>query len=119
MVPEPAHQGQVFLARQQAVHGRELPGEADLAAHLIGQAYDVETSYGDLPAIGADQGGEDVDDGGLSGAVGTEEGEDGSRRDGEVDAVEDLLAAVCLAQPGHGDGRLGACHDSSFCLVFT
>ena len=73
-------------------------------------------SHGDLPAIGADQRGQDMDDGGLAGAVGTQEGEDGSGRDGEVNAVEDLLAAVCLAQPGHGDGRRSStCHDLS-CL---
>ena len=61
----------------------------------------------DVAGVGADQRGQDLDDGGLAGAVGAEQREDRAPGDGQVDAVEDELVAVRLAQPGGRDRGMG------------
>src|SRR5258705_1854551 len=64
------------------------------------------------PGVRSDEGGEDVNDGGLAGAVRSEQGKHGARSDIEVDAVEDGLLAVGLAQSGGADSAGHA--DASF-----
>ena len=61
----------------------------------------------ELAAVGVDEGGQDLDDGGLAGAVRAEEGEDRALGHGQVDAVEHDLVAVGLAQSGDRDGQPG------------
>jgi hypothetical protein len=55
--------------------------------------------------VGLDQGREDLDDRGLAGAVGAEQGEDRPLGDVEIDAVEDDVRAERLAQAGGQDRR--------------
>ena len=59
-----------------------------------------------VAGVGGDERGEDLDGGGLAGAVRTEQREDGTGRDAQVDAVEDGLVSVGLAQADGGDGGL-------------
>ncbi len=51
-------------------------------------------------AVRADQRGQDLDHGGLAGAVRAEQREDGAALDVQVDALEHLVVAVGPAQPG-------------------
>ncbi|CAM5578852.1 hypothetical protein SVIOM342S_02120 [Streptomyces violaceorubidus] len=98
------HEEHVLLAGDQTVHGRELPGDTDGAAHGLRGGGEVVARHPDLSAVGADEGGEDLDRGGLAGAVRSEQREHGPGRDAQVDAVEDGLVAVRLAQTHSGDG---------------
>ena len=102
-VVQVGHQDQVLLAGEQAVHGRELPGDADRRADRVGIAGRVLARHPELAAVGADQGREDLDDRGLAGAVGAEQREDRALGDVEVDAVEHEVVAVGLAQAGRCD----------------
>ena len=65
-----------------------------------GSRDDVVAADAGLAAVGGEEGGEDVDHGGLAGAVRSEQGEDGAFGDVEVDAVEHDLVAEGLAEPG-------------------
>ena len=67
-----------------------------------------------VAGVGADEGGQDLDDRGLAGAVGAEQREDRSLGDVEVDAVEHEVVAEGLAQAGRGDRRSRACHEFWF-----
>jgi hypothetical protein len=60
--------------------------------------------YAHDAGVSADQRREDVDDGGLAGAVGAEQREDRSLGDAQIDAVEHEVLAVGLAQAGGHDG---------------
>jgi hypothetical protein len=62
-----------------------------------------------VAGVGGDEGGEDLDGGGLAGDVRAEQGEDRSFGEGQVDAVEHDLVAVGLTQPVRRDGPVG--HD--------
>jgi hypothetical protein len=53
--------------------------------------------------VGALERGEDVDGGGLAGAVRAEERKDGARRHVEIDSVDDDLVAVGLAESTNVD----------------
>jgi len=57
----------------------------------------------DLAGVRRDQGGQDPDDRGLTGAVRPEQRKHVALADAEVDAVEDDLLAVSLAQACHGN----------------
>ena len=103
------HQPQVLLAGEQVVHRRELACDADRATNRIGVAGQVVTCDQCLPAVGADQRGQDLHHRGLPGAVGAEQREHGALRNVEVDAVEHHVGAERLAQPGDGDSRLKFC----------
>jgi hypothetical protein len=87
-VVQVGHQAQVLLAGEQLVHRRELAGDADRRADRVGLPGQVVTGDLHLAGVGADQGGQDVDGGGLAGAVGAEQREDRALGDLEVDAVE-------------------------------
>lgn len=103
------HEEHVLLAGDQAVHGGELAGDPDRAAHGLRSGGEIVAADADVAGVGGDEGGEDLDGGGLPGAVRAEQGEDRSFGDGQVDAVEDGLVAVGLAQSVRGDGQAG--HD--------
>ena len=68
-----------------------------------GSRGEVVAGDAQLAGVGADQRREDLDDRGLAGAVGPEQGEDGALGDVEVDAVEHDVVAERLAQAGRGD----------------
>jgi hypothetical protein len=99
----------VLGAGDQRVDGGELPGDADRGTYGLRVGGQVVAADVDLTGgrIGGDEGGEDLDDGGLAGAVRAEQGEDRSLRDGQVDAVEHDLVAVGLAQSVRRDGQVG------------
>jgi hypothetical protein len=89
--------------------GGELPGDADRGTHGLRVGGEVVAADADPAAgrVGGDEGGDDLDGGGLAGAVRAEQGEDRPFRDGQVHAVEDDLVTVGLAQPVRRDGRIG------------
>ena len=80
------------------------PGEADRLADVGGLRDDVEPVHHRRAAVGPEQRGEDLHDGGLAGPVGAEQGEDAARRHVEVDAAKHLEVAVRLRQSGDPDG---------------
>ena len=88
------HQDEVLLAGEEAVHRRELAGDADRGPDRFGLAPDVVAGDLDLAAVGGDQRRQDMDRRRLAGAVRAEQGEDRPGPDLEVDAVEDELLAV-------------------------
>ncbi len=98
------HEEHVLLAGDQAVDGGELPGDPDRGPYRLRVRREVVARHLGLPAVGGDQGGEDLDGGGLARAVRAEQREHGSGGDAQVDAVEDGLVAVRLAQAQGGDG---------------
>jgi hypothetical protein len=69
-VVQAGHQEQVLLAGEQVVDGGELAGDADRGPDGVRLPGQVVARDLDLAAVGADQGGQDVDGGGLAGAVG-------------------------------------------------
>ena len=103
------HEEHVLLAGDQTVDGGELSGDADRGADRLGVGGQVVAADVQPGRVGGDEGGEDVDGGGLAGAVRAEQGEDRPFGDGQVDAVEHDLVAVGLAQPVRRDGQVG--HD--------
>jgi len=110
-VAQVGHQEQVLLAGEEVVDGGELAGDADHLAHRVRVAGHVmarDPHLAAVGAVGADQGGQDVHRGGLAGAVGAEQREDGSLRNVQVDAVQHDLIAERLAQLGCLDRRLGS-----------
>ena len=109
---EVGHEAEVLASGEELVDGGELTGDAEGASHGVGRRGDVVTGDAGPAAVGADEGGQDADDGRLAGAVGAEKGVDGARRDGQVDAPEDLVVVVLLDQAG-GLDRCGFTHDDS------
>ena len=100
--PEPAQlpdHHQVLPAGEQLVEGGVLGRDPDPAPHVGGMGGDVEAGHPCPPLVGVAQGGEDADRRGLAGAVGSQEAEDGPRRDGEVDAGQGDGGPVALDQP--------------------
>ena len=97
-------QHQVLASGEDLVNGCELPGEADRLADLGGLRDDVEAVHQARSAVSLEQRGEDLDDGGLAGPVGAEQGEDAARRHVEVDAAKHFEVAVRLQESGYPDG---------------
>ena len=96
---------------EDLVHGSELPGEAEGLPHVRRLRGDVEAIDRRRPRVGPEQGGEDLHDRGLAGAVGAEQREDAAPRHVEVHAAQHVQVLVGLLQSLHADrrGRLG-CH---------
>ena len=89
------------------VDGALLEDDADpLAEGALAQA-GVEAEHPDIASVGAAVALEDLDERGLAGAVGAEQGEHLAAAHGEVDAVERLHAVVGLAHAANLDGGLG------------
>ena len=97
------HQLQVLAARVELVDRRELSGHADRSAYLIRLPLDVVPGDADLPGVGREQCGDDVDRCGLAGAVGPEECVHTSLRYLEVDALEHFVVAETLVETGDRD----------------
>ncbi len=100
-VVQVGHQQQVLPAGVELVDRRELSGHADGSAYLIRLAPDVVPGDADLPGVGREQCGDDVDHRGLAGAVGPEECVDTPLRDLEVDALEHFVVAEALVEAGN------------------
>ncbi|CAM5409959.1 hypothetical protein SGLAM104S_08989 [Streptomyces glaucescens] len=113
-VVQVGHEEHVLLAGDQAVDGGELSGDTDRGAYGLGVGGEVVAGDAGLSAVGGDEGGEDLHGGGLAGAVGSEQCEDGPGRDVQIDAVQDGLVAVGLAQPVRRNGQVGH-EERSFC----
>ena len=79
---------EVLAAGGVAVGAVLLADDADRVAdaHRLGEH--VEAGDAGAARVGAGERGEDPDGGGLAGAVGAEQAEDGARLDREVEAVE-------------------------------
>ena len=84
--PQLGDEHEVLPPGEDLVDGGELAGEADRLADLRGLGGDVVPVDGGGAAVGPEQRGQDPHRGGLAGAVGAEQGEDGARGDAQVDA---------------------------------
>ena len=103
---QPAEHPQVLAPGQVLVDRGELAGQADDLAELVRLLDDVEAGHRRPPGVGLEQGGQDPDGGGLAGAVGPEQAEDGALGDGQVEAVESAdLALAGLVDLDQAFGR--------------
>ena len=73
---------------------------------VAGFADHVVAEHGGGAGVGPEQRGEDADRGGLAGAVGAQQAEDGALPDAEIHAVEGAGVTECLDQPVRFD-RVG------------
>ena len=104
---QPSDHLQVLSAGQHLVDCGVLPGQADHGADGDGLADDVQAVDLRPAGIGAEQGGQHLDEGGLAGPVRAEEPEDGGGRHLQVHPIEGLGLAEGLADAGHLDHRVG------------
>ena len=88
-VAQVADQQQVLATRQPIVDGSELPGQADLVAHLVRSRGNVVAGHRGRAAIGLDEGRQDVDRRGLAGAIAAQQGKDRPLLDAEADVFQD------------------------------
>ena len=105
---EPGDEDQVLAAGQVLVDRRELAGEADIAADLVGVGDDVVAEDPGAPLGGPGQGGEHPDRRRLAGAVGPEDAVDAALGHREVDPVDGANVAEVLDE--------AACLDRKFTL---
>ena len=96
-------QHEVLPTGQDLVDGGELAGKAERLTHLRGLGGDVVPVDSRCAAVGLEQCGQDLDNSGLAGTVGAEQGEDGARGDAQIDAPEYRVVAVGLGEPGNLD----------------
>jgi hypothetical protein len=87
-VPQPGHQDEVLAPGEDLIDRRELPGEADGLAYVSGLRRDIEAVDPGRSGIGLEQGGQDLDHGGLARPVRAEQGEDAAPRHLEVHAAQ-------------------------------
>ena len=66
----------------------------------------VVAEDGDAAGIGAQESGDDREQGGLAGTVGAKQAEDGAGRDVQTQIVDRTLAGEGLAQADDGDGGI-------------
>lgn len=95
---------EVLPAGQVLVDRGELTGQADRAADRVGVPDHVDARDDRPAAVGAQQGRQAADRGGLSRAVRPEQAEHGAFGDIEVDAVQSPYVAEGLDQPFGIDG---------------
>ena len=91
-------------AGHQRVDRRLLEGHPDRAADIVGLADHVVAGYERRAGGGAEEGGEDADQGGLAGAVGAEEAVDLSGVDLEVEVVDGADGAELTDEGRDFDG---------------
>ena len=77
--------------------------DAQATFDLVTVAHDVEALDGRAAGIRGDKRAEDVDDGGLAGAVGAEQSEDRSPFDRQVEVLQHLDLAERLGDAPEGD----------------
>ena len=109
------HHLQVLTAGQHVVHRRELPGEADRPLHPERVGTQVVPGDGGGPRVGAHQGGQDPDHGGLARAVRAEQGQHRAGLDRQVHVIQGCVAAEGLA---HALGHNCVCHTLK-CMCHT
>ena len=112
-VIEPAGHDQVLAAGEILIDRGGLAGQADHLAHGGGLAGHVVAGHPGLAGVGAHQGGQDPNGGGLAGAVGAEEPEHGAGWDGQVQVLQGVDLPEGLAQPFGLDRQLAHHHSSS------
>src|SRR5579859_4606569 len=95
---------QVLLPRQVVVQGRVLEHQPDVAAYSVAFPYHVVACHPGGTRGGIRQGAQDLDRGGLAGAVRAEKPEGLPGRDLEVDAADGIDLAVLLGQRADLDG---------------
>ena len=81
-----------------------LQHDPDPGAEVALAAGGIVAENRDGAGVGAAVALEDLDQGRLAGAVGSEQGEHLAAGDGQVDAVERDVAVVGLAEASHPDG---------------
>src|SRR6185437_12696180 len=87
-VVEPADHVEVLAAGEVLVDRGVLAGKPDDLAYGAGLADDVVPGDQGTARVGSQKRGEDADGGGLAGAVGPQQAEDGAGRHGKVDPGE-------------------------------
>jgi len=108
LAQQPADHDEVVDSGQPVVHRGVLPGEADELAHLMSLAPDVISAHPCLPAVRAQQGGQDPDRGRLSGTVRPKDPQDGALAGDEINPrqrgrlAEPLDQAAGLDRVRHG-----------------
>ena len=85
---ETTDQLEVLGGGQELVEPGVLAGDPDAAADLGRPGQRVDAVDDDTAAVGADQGGQDPDQGGLAGAVAAQHPQRRAWRDAQVDAVQ-------------------------------
>jgi hypothetical protein len=110
------HQQQVLPAGEQVVDRRELAGHPDGRADEIRLGAHIVATHAHLARAGRDEGGQDLDCGGLARAVRAEQREDRALWDRQVDAIQHPPAAERLAEPPGRDrqGLVLLCHAPMF-----
>ena len=104
---QPAEQDQVLAAGQVLVDRRELAGEADQAADLVGLVDDVVPEHARRARVGADQRGEHADRGRLPGAVRAEHAVHRAGAHRQVHAVDGASLAEGLHEAVGFNGQWG------------
>jgi hypothetical protein len=107
---EAADQLEVLPSGEKLVQPRVLTSDPDAAAHLVGGRDDVEPVDHHPTGCGANEGGEDADEGGLAGAVVAEHPERGAATGLQVDAVERPRRPVGDVEILDEDGGGGPAH---------
>jgi hypothetical protein len=99
-----AHEFQELGAAQTVEEQRFLGHQADALLDLQFVPGELEAQDLDAAAIGGNQSGEHADGGRLSSAVGSQEAEERSARDFEIDAVDRGLEAIRFSKIADQDG---------------
>ena len=97
----------VVLDRERRKRTHQLEGAADAApADDVGpEPVDALAGEMDRAVVGREHAGDDVEQRGLAGAIGTDDREDSALRHAEADIVDREQAAEALAQPGDLEQR--------------
>ncbi|SUA41734.1 Uncharacterised protein [Nocardia africana] len=105
---QPAEQFEVLASGEVLVQRRVLPRHHDRAPHPGRIGDHVVPGHRGAARIGPQQGGQDLDRGGLAGAVGSEDAQHRGAGRGETDALQRLHLAEGFAHIIDHDGRIGA-----------
>ena len=102
-----ADEAEVLPPGEVLVDRRVLAGQPDALADGLRVARDIDAEHAGPPGRRAEDGRQDPHGGGLAGAVGAEQTEDGAPLDLEVDPVEGDHVAEVLDQALDADDRVG------------
>ena len=94
---EPGLQVEQLARREEGIDVELLRHDADGARDSRGSLVEIEAPDLDLARGLDDQLGQDVDQGGLAGAVGAEQAEQPAARDRQIDALQRLLGGALAA----------------------
>jgi hypothetical protein len=103
---QPGDQHQVLVAGELLVHRRVLAREPDQRTDPLRLADHVEAAHARHAAVGAQQGGQDADRGGLARAVGPQQPADRPLPDREVDPPQGRRGPEALVEPLDADHGL-------------